>query len=98
LDGDRFGLFVAEGDDGVGGFAIDELDAEDLGVGEGGGDEDIEVGALCWSFDFLVRELDSGQWGVLMGERGCAQCLLGREQLYFEARIGAGQDRGNGPW
>ena len=34
LDGDRLGLFVAEGEAGIGGLAVDELDAEDLRVGE----------------------------------------------------------------
>ncbi len=50
LDGDGFGLLVAEGDDGIRGLSIDQLDAEDLSFGEGSGHSDIQVGRGCRSF------------------------------------------------
>lgn len=53
VDGDCFGLFVGERQDCLRWLAIDELDAEDLGAGEGGGDGDGEVRALLRIFKFL---------------------------------------------
>ena len=57
LDEDRFGLFIAEGEDGVCGFAVDQLNAKDFGVGKRRRDGDIEGWGLRWSSDFLVRDL-----------------------------------------
>ena len=59
LDGDRFSLLVAEGEDGVGGFAIDQLDSKDLRVREGGGDSNIQVGRGSWSIDFFGWDLSA---------------------------------------
>lgn len=60
-DGYGFGLFVGDGEDGLGGLAVDELDAEDFGGGEGGGDFDGEVGGLglvdLFFFFFLLHGL-----------------------------------------
>jgi hypothetical protein len=57
LNVDGFGLFVAEGEDGFGGLAVDKLDAKDFGVGKGGGDEDVQAGTLVWGVDFFIWEL-----------------------------------------
>jgi hypothetical protein len=59
-DLDGLGLLVVHIEDGAGGVAIDELHAEDLCVGEGGGDVDIEVGCLLLAgvLDLLFDALD----------------------------------------
>lgn len=55
-----FRLLVGEGDHGIGGLAIDELDAEDLSIGEGGRDTNGE----CWA---LGRVLDIFSIGLYRG-------------------------------
>ena len=57
LDGDGLRFFIAEGEAGISGLAINELNAEDLGVGEGGGDKDIQVRRGAGSVDFFVWDL-----------------------------------------
>ena len=54
-DLDGLGLLVVDIEDGAGGVAVDELDAEDLCVREGGGDVDVDVGGLLLAgvFDLL---------------------------------------------
>ena len=43
-DGDGSGFVVCDIEDGAGRTAVDEFDAEDLGVGEGGADVDGDIG------------------------------------------------------
>jgi hypothetical protein len=59
-DLDGLGLLVVDIEDGAGGVAVDELDAKDLCLGEGGGDVDVEVGCLLLEgvFDGLFDALD----------------------------------------
>lgn len=45
-DGNGFGFFVGDGKNGLGGLTVDELDAEDFGRWERGGDFDGEVRGL----------------------------------------------------
>ena len=54
-DVNGLGLFVLEGEEGLGGGAIYELDAEDLGGGEGGVDFDVEGWGLGGGSDLCVR-------------------------------------------
>ena len=51
LDGVR--LVVVDLDEGVDGAAVDELDAEDVGVGEGGLDVGVEDGGVGWGDGLL---------------------------------------------
>lgn len=57
LDGNWVGFFIGEGEESLGLLAVDELDAEDLGVGEGGvngdGDGRRLGGVLDHVFEFL---------------------------------------------
>ena len=53
-DGDGLGFLVVDVEDGAGGVAVDELDAEDLCLREGGLDVDVDVGSLL-----LARVLDA---------------------------------------
>jgi hypothetical protein len=57
LDDDGLWLLVREGDEGVGGLAVDELYAEDFGIGEAGGDCDGEGWALCRNDRLICVEL-----------------------------------------
>jgi hypothetical protein len=71
-DGDGFGFLVVDVEDGAGGVAVDELDAEDLCLREGGLDIDIDVGSLLltWVLDVFFDALgffDLG--GVLVWAR-----------------------------
>ena len=63
-DGDRVGLLVCEGDDGLGGLAVDELYAEDLGGGEGGAGLDGESGLRGRSVELFIG---LGRWEWLAG-------------------------------
>lgn len=45
-DCDGLGLLVVDIEDGAGWVTVDELHAEDLGLREGGGDVDLDVGSL----------------------------------------------------
>lgn len=45
-DANGSGFIVGDGEAGLGGMAVDELDAEDLRLREGDGDGDVEVGGL----------------------------------------------------
>lgn len=57
-DGHGVGFVVGDGEDGLGGLAVDEFDAEDFGGGEGGGDFDGEIGGLGFvDLVFLVHGL-----------------------------------------
>lgn len=60
VDGDRLRLLVGDGEHGLGGVAVDELNAEDFGGGEGGCNGDGEIGALRWIFDIFGGILLSG--------------------------------------
>lgn len=53
-------LFIGEGEDGAGGVAVDQLDAEDFSLGEGGRDFDFEVRRGGGVFDFLFELFDGG--------------------------------------
>lgn len=50
LQGYGLGFMVGNVEDGAGGVAVDELDAEDFGLGEGGFDVDGEDGGLEFGF------------------------------------------------
>lgn len=52
-DGDWLRLVVGDVENSLGDLAVDDLDAKDLGLWEGGDDGDIEV----WRDDLLVRDL-----------------------------------------
>ena len=41
-EGEGSGLAVGDGDESLGRVAVDELDAEDVGVGEGGGEVGVQ--------------------------------------------------------
>ena len=66
-DLDGLGLLVVDIEDGAGGVAVDELDAEDLCLREGGGDFDIEVGSLLLGrvLDLLLDALDLVDLGLV---------------------------------
>jgi hypothetical protein len=51
---------VVDIEDGAGGVAVDELDTEDLCIGEGGGDVDVDVGGLLLAgvLDLFLYALD----------------------------------------
>jgi hypothetical protein len=51
---------VVDIEDGAGGVAVDELDAEDLCIREGGGDVDVDVGGLLLAgvLDLFLYALD----------------------------------------
>lgn len=51
LNGDWIGLFIGEGEDGLGLLAIDQLNAEDFSIGEAGFNCDGNCRRLCWVFD-----------------------------------------------
>jgi len=57
--GDGGGLLVLEGEAGLGGMAVDQLDAEDLRLGPAGRDGDLDVGRLRVFAD-LFDALDLG--------------------------------------
>ena len=59
-DGDGLGFLVVDVEDGAGGVAVDELDAEDLCLREGGLDVDVDVGSLLLAgvLDVLLDTLD----------------------------------------
>lgn len=59
-DADGLGLGVVDVEDCAGWVAVDELDAKDLGVGEGGLDVDLQVGRLKLAgvFDIVFELLD----------------------------------------
>lgn len=67
-DLDGLGLLVVDIEDGAGGVAVDELDAKDLCLGEGGGDVDVEVGCLLLEgvFDGLFDALDLFDLGLVL--------------------------------
>ena len=67
-DLDGFGFLVVHVEDGAGGVAVDELDAEDLCLREGGGDVDVEVGCLLLEgvFDLLFDALDLLDLGLML--------------------------------
>lgn len=52
-DRDGLGLLVVNGKTGLGGVAVDQLDAKDLGLREAGGDSDLQVGRLGILDDFF---------------------------------------------
>lgn len=66
-DLDGFGFLVVDIEDGAGGVAIDELDAEDLCLRERGGDVDIDVGSglLAGILDLLLDALDILDLGLV---------------------------------
>ena len=59
-DGDGLGFLVVDVEDGAGGVAVDELDAEDLCLREGGLDVDVDVGSLLLAgvLDVVLDTLD----------------------------------------
>jgi hypothetical protein len=59
-DLDGLSLLVVDIEDGAGGVAVDELDTEDLCIGEGGGDVDVDVGGLLLAgvLDLFLYALD----------------------------------------
>lgn len=59
-DLDGFGFLVVDVEDGAGGVAVDELDAEDFCVREGGLDVDVDVGGLLLAgvLDVVFDTLD----------------------------------------
>jgi len=59
-DGDGLGFLVVDVEDGTGGVAVDELDAEDLCLRESGLDVDVDVGSslLAGILDVLLDTLD----------------------------------------
>lgn len=59
-NGDGLGFLVVDVEDGAGGVAVDELDAEDLCLREGGLDVDVDVGSLLLAgvLDGLLDTLD----------------------------------------
>jgi hypothetical protein len=67
-DLDGLGLLVVDIEDGAGGVAVDELDAEDLCLREGGGDVDVKVGCLLLEgvFDLLFDALDLFDLGLML--------------------------------
>ena len=67
-DLDGLGLLVVDIEDGAGGVPVDELDAKDLCLGEGGGDVDVEVGCLLLEgvFDGLFDALDLFDLGLVL--------------------------------
>lgn len=69
LDGDGLGLLIAEGNQGVGGLAVDELDAEDFSIGEGRRDYHRQRRAGAGNFDLLFVDLwtVSYIWGQNFG-------------------------------
>lgn len=61
-DGHELGLIVVEGEHRLRGVVVDQLDAEDLGVGEGGRDGDLEVRRGAGVFDSFLDLLDTLGW------------------------------------
>ena len=59
-DLDGLGFLVVDVEDGAGGVAVDELDAEDLCLREGGLDVDVDVGSLLLAgvLDVFLDTLD----------------------------------------
>jgi hypothetical protein len=59
-DLDGLGLLVVDIEDGASRVAVDELDAEDLCIREGGGDVDVDVGGLLLAgvLDLFLYALD----------------------------------------
>jgi len=59
-DGNGLSLLVVNVEDGTGGVAVDELDAEDLCLREGGLDVDVDVGSLLLAgvLDVVLDTLD----------------------------------------
>lgn len=57
LDRDGFFLLVLEVEKGIGGVAIDQLDAENLRVGERSADRDSEVGGGIRTLDLLFDRI-----------------------------------------
>ena len=83
-DGDGLGFLVVDVEDGAGGVAVDELDAEDLCLREGGLDVDVDVGRLLLAgvldllFDAALDLLDLGR--VLVGSY-CRSLIIDRDDV-----------------
>jgi len=83
-DLDGLGLLVVDIEDGAGGVAVDELDAEDLCVREGGGDVDVDVGRLLLAgvLNLLLdAALDLFVLGLVSVGGHCRSLIIDRDDI-----------------